>query len=512
VTIDHGSALLPRWETSAATAPQLVAGLFLAAVAACLTLVAMGTSQVSGQIVWGAIALAVFCTGLLLLMASLADYQGLGLATWRFGPWCLVWGALAFGLATISWVGSQSGPPAEILPGSILRALWMIAAAMTLLTAGYCVGPYRIAVVGVRRATGHLNRRFTDEFRGPAIPWVLFTVGIIAQLASALLTGRFGYVGDVSSSVTTASGYGQYLAVAGECVPLAVAAAAVRAYQDRTLAARVTLTVLFTTAIVAGAVAGGKASFVVAILAVLVPRAAIRRRVPVAALLAAVLFFLLLIVPFNLAYRASARGAVTLSTGQAVASAPAIAGQVLASDISPAALRRSSSFLAQRLRAIDSPAIILQRTPSEIPYSNPGQLLISPVVDLIPRILWPGKPILAVGYQISQQYFQLPAQIYTSSDVTPEADLYRHGGWIPFIIGMFLGGCGLRILDDATDLRRSVHGAFLIILLFPDIVQAGSDCSTLLAGIPGIVLLWYVVIAGSFNRRSRASVSRPAQR
>jgi hypothetical protein len=484
----------------------------LTAVAAGLTVMAVSTAQISGQIVWGSVALTVFGVALLLLMSAMADYDGLGLAAWRFGPWCLLWGAFAFGLATISWISPQQGPSGEILPSSITRALWMIAAALALLTAGYCAGPYRIASAHVRRATGRLSRRLTDDIRSPAVPWVLFAVGICAQLASAALTGRFGYVGDVSSSVTTASGYGQYLAVAGECVPLSVAAAAVRAFRTRTLNARVTLAVLFTAAIVSGALAGGKASFVVAILAVVVPRASIRRRVPVAALSAALLFFLLVVIPFNLAYRASARGTVTLSTGHAVAAAPAIAGQVLASDISPTALEHSASVLAQRVRSIDSPAIILQRTPSQIPYSGPVQLLISPVVDLIPRILWPGKPILAVGYQISQEYFQLSPQIYTASDLTPEGDLYRHGGWVPFIAGMFLAGCGLRILDDATDLRRSVHGAFLIILLFPDIVQAGSDVSTLLAGIPGMVLLWYLVITRSFARRSQSSDLVPAQR
>ena len=60
----------------------------------------------------------------------------------------------------------------------------------------------------------------------PAVPWVLFGIGVIAQLGYALLTGHFGYVGDVAASVTTASGYSQYLAVAGDCVPLSVAAAA----------------------------------------------------------------------------------------------------------------------------------------------------------------------------------------------------------------------------------------------------------------------------------------------
>ena len=127
----------------------------------------------------------------------------------------------------------------------------------------------------------------------------------------------------------------------------------------------------------------------------------------------------------------------------------------------------------------------MQRTPSEIPYANPADLLVAPVADLIPRILWPGKPILTPGYQISQEYFHLPATVYTSSDVTPEGDLFRHGGWFPLIVGMFLLGCVIRIIDEVADLRRGVHGAFLIILLFPGYRAGRSDCATLLAGIPG---------------------------
>ena len=65
---------------------------------------------------------------------------------------------------------------------------------------------------------------------------------------------------------------------------------------------------------------------------------------------------------------------------------------------------------------------------------------------------------------------------------------------------MFLGGCGLRLLDGVADLRRGVQGGLLIILLFSDIVQAGSDCSTLLAGIPGYILLWLAICAYSFKR------------
>ena len=173
---------------------------------------------------------------------------------------------------------------------------------------------------------------------------------------------------------------------------------------------------------------------------------------------------------------------------------------------------QSADYLAQRIRTIDSPAIIMQRTPGQIPYSNPGQLAVSPVIDLVPRILWPGKPVLNVGYQMSQEYYQLPPQVYTSSDITPEGDLYRHGGWVVLIAGMFLIGCGARVVDEVADLRRSTHGMFLIILLFPGLVQAGTDCATLLAGIPATVLLWFAAVALSFRRRvAPPAAAGPAQ-
>jgi hypothetical protein len=487
-----------------ASAQSLFIGLLLVGVAAVLAIVAMSAISVDDQIRWGAVALAAFCSGLLPLMAVATGHDGLGLTSWRIGPWSLLWGALAFGLATISWLSPQTetDPSGAILPGSILRALWMIAVALAMLTVGYCAGPHRLAADHARRAAERFSRRFTDEIRSPMVPWALLGVGLIAQFGFAALTGHLGYIGDAEASVSTASGYGQYLAVAGECVPLAVVAAAIRAYRTRTPWAWLTLLVLFATAIAAGAVAGGKESFVVAILAVIIPHTVIRRRLPIAAIAAAVIFFMLIVIPFNQAYRASARGAVTLSTGQAVAAAPAIASQVAATDVSAAVLGESASYLAERTRTIDTPAIIMQRTPGEIPYASPADLLIAPVVDLIPRILWPGKPILTPGYQISQEYFGVPATVYTSSDVTPEGDLFRHGGWLPLIVGMFLLGCVIRIIDEIADLRRGVYGAFLIILLFPDIVQAGSDCATLLAGIPGMVALWLAVVSVSFTRRT----------
>jgi hypothetical protein len=483
------------------TSTRLTAGFALIGVAAVLAIAAVSAAAVHDQIRWGAVALAVFCAGLLPLMSAAAGYGGLGLSCWRIGPWALVWGSLAFGLATLSWNRAKGGPSVIIEDSSVLRALWLIAAAMAMLTIGYCVGPYRFLADRARRAAEGFSQRHSSELRSPLAPWALAGAGLVAQFGYAFLTGHFGYVGNAAGAVTTASGYSQYLAIVGECVPLSVLAAAIRAYHVRTTGAWVTLAALFGTAIAAGAVAGGKESFVIAILAVIIPYSVIRHRLPAGAIATAVLVFLLVVIPFNQAYRTTARGAVTLSTSQAIAAAPAIARQVANSDISLSVLGESASYLSERIRTIDTPAAIMQQTPARIPYTSPAGLLIAPVADLVPRILWPGKPILAPGYQVSQEYFQLPANVYTSSDVTPEGDLYRHGGWIPLIVGMFLLGCLIRIIDEVADLRRGVHGAFLVLLLLPAVVQAGSDWAALLAGIPGMVLLYLAVVTLIFSRR-----------
>lgn len=480
----------------------LVAGLAIVAAAAVLAVPAVSSPSVDEQIRWGSVALGTYCIGLLSLMSAMTGYAGLGLATWRIGAWSLLWAAFAFGLATVTWIGPQIGEPAEIRPESMLRALWMIAVAMTMLTAGYCSGLHRLATARTGRFAGALGRRYTDEVRSPVSAWALFGVGVVAQAGYALSSGHLGFIGNVAASETSASSYGQVLAILGECTPLAVLTAAIRARSTRTLGDRLTMAVLFLAAIAIGAVSGGKTSFVVAVIAVILPYSLRRQRLPIGLITAASAFFLLIVIPFNQSYRVGAVGDASLSTSEAIATAPAVAGRVLASDLSLVTIARSFGYLGERIRSTDSAAIIMQRTPAEIPYRNPAELLADPVIDLVPRALWPGKPILSVGYQMSQEYYQLPPSVYTSSDITPEGDLYRHGGWFWLVAGMFLGGAGLRMLDEGINLRRSVHGAFLMLLLFPDIVMAGTDWATLLAGIPGMILLWLGVVATCFKRRA----------
>jgi hypothetical protein len=490
-----GSAVAPRW---------IIAAAFLLTVAVALSWQALADAgQPTRAVIWGSVGFAAYAACLLCLLGG-GQGKALGLGRWWFGSWALLWYGVAFGLATLTWAQPQTGAAAEISVSSVLRALWLVAIGMTLWALGYFIGPGRSARRLGRRAMAALSLRFAPEVRSPLAPWILYAIGAAARIATAVTTGRFGYVGDVQSAVTTASSYQQWLSLLSLCAPMAVAAAALQVYRERVPGARVTLIVLFVAEIVSGVVGGNKQSFIIAVLAVAIPFTAARRKVHKGLLAFAVVVFLLVIVPFNQAYRSAARSATgTLSASQAIEAVPGILRQTVATGNAGGVLSSSASSMLSRIREIDSPAIIMQRTPSQIGFQSSVQLAEGPIVTLVPRALWPGKPILDTGYQVSQEYYELPSSVYTSSSITPVADLYRHGGWIPVIVGMFLLGCAVRVLDDVLDVSGNPHSMLLFLLLFPALVNQEGDWIGTLAGIPGTLVVWLLAVYLTFRKTER---------
>jgi hypothetical protein len=490
------SALAGQWATTA---------MILFAVAAeLLDLALTNSDRPTRAVVWGGLALTAFSVGLLVLLDR-SQGRGRGLGRWQFGPWILLWSGMAFGLASVTWSGPQGGTQAQIAISSVLRALWLVAIGMTAWAIGYFIGPGQPARGFATRAVGALSMRFSADVRSHAAPWMLYVLGLGARLAVTATTGRFGYVGAAASAVSSASGYGQILSVLSLCCPLAVAAAALQVYRERIPGARLTLVVLFLAELAFGAAAGGKESFVIIVLAVVIPRSAARRRLPKAALVAVAIVFLVIVIPFNEAYRSAARsGSATLSPGQAVAAAPGILRQTVTGHSIVSTLPNSSDYLLQRTREIDNPAIILQRTPSQIGFLSPADLIAAPIAGIVPRAIWPGKSILDPGYQFSQEYYGLPSTLYTSSAITPLGDLYRNGGWIPVVAGMLLLGCGVRLLDCALDVRTNPHAIFLVMLFFPTLVGGEQDWVTFMASIPETLLIWVVAVALTFRARRPA--------
>ena len=496
VADSHSRAVIaPRW---------IVAATFLLSAAIVLSGQALSnTGQPTHTVAWGSVALAAYAASLLCLIGG-GKGRWLGLGRWWFGSWTLLWYGVAFGLASLTWVHPQPGSWAQISLSSVARALWLVAVGITLWVLGYLIGPGRPVKRFGTKAMAALGHRFTSEVRSPLAPWILYAIGTAARIAIAATTGRFGYVGYVQSALTTASGYQQWLALLGLCAPMAVAAAALQVYRESVPGARVTLTVLFLAEIASGAIAGGKESFIVATLAVAIPFVTSRRKIHKGLLVFAVLGFFLVIVPFNHAYRSTARApSGPLSASQAIGMAPGILQQTIAAQNVAGVFSSSIDSILTRIREIDNPAIILQRTPAQISFQSPVQLIEAPIVDLIPRAVWPSKPVMTSGYQFGQIYYGVPATDYTSFAVTPLGDLYMHGGWIPALVGMFLLGCGVRFLDEVLDVSGNPHSIFLFLLLFTTLVNQEDDWTGTLDGIPGTLLVWLLAVCITFRRTPR---------
>ena len=211
---------------AAVTAGRVIAAALLLAAAIGLAAQALAAEgRPTHAVVWGSLSFAAYSVSLLCLIGG-GQGKFLGLGRWRFGSWILLWYCAAFGVATLTWVQPQTGTAAEISVSSVLWALWLVAVGMTLWALGYFTGPGRPARHCGARVMAALNLRFAPEVRSPLAPWILYAVGTAASAALAATTGRFGYLGNAQSAITTASGYQQILGDLSYCAPLAVAAAA----------------------------------------------------------------------------------------------------------------------------------------------------------------------------------------------------------------------------------------------------------------------------------------------
>ncbi len=435
----------------------------------------------------------------LLAFAALQVILGLpgneqGISRWRLGPWYLLWSGLAFGLASLTWLGPQTGPAAIIALPSVVEGLGVLGMGIVAWTVGYVLGPPRGLRDAARSGLSTVLRGTSTAVRGGMLPWGFFAVGVGARVTSALLTSGFGYVGDPSRLVTSANAYSQVLHLVSSFALFGIAAAAYRAFHPTIRGSKATLWTLVAAELAMGAVAGSKGAFLLALAAVFIPYGALRGRAPIKVLLIGALFFLWVAVPFNSAYRQAVRGdTVNMTVSEAAAAAPQILSETLTN--SPVeTIGESTDDMLRRVREIDSVAIITQLTPETIAYRSPWEFAVAPVMGLVPRAIWPEKPIFATGYEFSQEYYGIPPTTYTSTAITGLGDLYRHGGLWTVAVGMVVLGAGCRLFDLLFRPESDPRALCFTVGLLPFIVKSEIDISLLLMGIPGGLL---VAVAGA---------------
>ena len=410
--------------------------------------------------------------------------------------------AAFLGFASLLWLGTPAEPGPGIHAGDIAPALVLSAAALT------SFGAMARFTGGVRRVPPVRIRK--DASPSLRVLVVVFALSMIATVIG-IAFGAFGFLSSTrginpQSGLLGASELAKQLSGVGALVVLACALVGF-ATNDR----RLLVAVLVFTAIQVGAgfLLGTKIETITPIVYVVLAYIATRGRIPWRPLVISALVLVVVMIPANKAYRAFVRP-------QEGASAP-----------TPTSIAQQSySYVGDRLRLIDNVALIQNQTPSVYAYGNGSRYALLPAVVVVPRVVWPGKPVLDFGQEFSRTYWQLPAGDTTGTGTTQIGDLYRNFHVVGAVIGLGIWGL---VVGGLTALRRRwrtprmemVYIASLITWVWIIEQDLPTLITTMARAVPVTILLAWLLLPGpdgppgyrrilSALRKLRADAPEPA--
>lgn len=407
------------------------------------------------------------------------------LARLKMGPWVGVGFAIGFGLTTLVWLGDVPAyrnlvQPASLVPGGAVAG------------GGFAVFTlcYRSTPEILNRGMSRLDRTLRGVGRvssDPSSVWILWLVAV-AALAGSLSSGELGYLADPTAALTATSSSSALLAALAQTGVLATLIAAWRLAVLRSPGSAILLCWVMSTQILVGLFKGSKEAAILQLVAFVVGYSA-QRKLKLRTIAASAVITIFIIAPFVTIYRAQLNGVNGRLTPTEALSGVDFS-QLISSTLDQNSASGSQSQFLTRWSRIGDVSIIVAQTPSRVPFIAPAELFGGPILGFVPRSIWPGKPVLDAGYQVNQIYYGAPPTVYSSSAVTPYADLYRHGGFPVLVVGMLVLGFFVRTVDS----RASENGdgdirlMFLPMILFTALVKQEVDYLGLSASIVSILL------------------------
>jgi hypothetical protein len=406
-------------------------------------------------------------------------------------PWWVAYTLLSFGLTSLAWLTPKRGTSAIIHQASIPGAVVAVTAFVAAVTFGWLAGHRSVFHRPLRRLAGWSLDGAGSRFRTPNVPILVYLIGLTSRLVRVGL-GRYAYLGNASKALSAPSSANQLLSNLELFTRFAIVLLLLDAFVvSRSVRSRVLLIGAFMVEIGFAAVSGVKGELVTLLFALGIGLVASGRRIRLKSATVCAAAFLLL-VPINLAYREEIIRTTSINSQSplsVIRQFPEIASAALRGQNPVSTSKTSTAFVAERLREIDNLAIIMQRTPAEIPYRPTSELVVGPAAGLVPRAVWPSKPIVSVGYDFSQQYYNLPSNIYTASAVTVEGDLYRHGGWFVMLLGGGIFGVVMRAIQDVFYPGRDQRLALFYCALFLLLTNVEVDVVSSVTSVVELVIL-----------------------
>lgn len=467
--------------TGALSAPAAVTAVVFGALA-------WTSVEVTAQIVWGGLAMAAWCFFLLTVLAPGSRQWGLG--EFRLGSWILGYAVLAYGFATFSLTGELTGDLRVIDKSLILDALALLAIGFTAFTLSYRLSRKQDVSAAEVRTRSTNKRAGADPTRLIAA----YAAGAAATVGLIAVQGGYGYLGGSNlTEYSSVSPLVQPLTILAFLRTAALFGVSVSWTKDHRPGTAVWLVLLGLAEVAFGLVTGVKESFVVVALAVGIPIVINRHgRVPWLRVVAAVAVFVLVVTPFVTSLRGEVRtGGDRLDFASSFTlGINSLLGR--SATTSEASRDENVQQVTARIRMVDNMLVIIDQTPDTHAFRSPGDLVAAPFTGLVPRAVWPDKPLRLSGADFYHDYYR--GQGNSSSAITFQGSLYMHGGGGIVVIGMVLLGAVVRRIDDsvARSLTIDPSVALLPLILFIPVAKQELEVTTLLASVP-IYFLTYVI-------------------
>ena len=141
----------------------------------------------------------------------------------------------------------------------------------------------------------------------------------------------------------------------------------------------------------------------------------------------------------------------------------------------------------ERLRDVDRYALAVETHRTE-PFESFETVPVNAAVRSVPRAVWPGKPVIRYGLDVSRTYYQLPTQVVTATSLSIAGDGYRYGGYPSLVVLMLFFGWVIRRWDIAFDHTKSVWLLAAFVPLF-DIVKLAEHARVLPSAIRTTLIL-----------------------
>lgn len=444
-------------------------GLFLVALTGVLTLL------------WGPTAQQATYLGLLLVFTALV--VGLAVRRWLHGQFdwfepglfMSVAYLLLFGYAGLRFVAD----PSELHPflqgdqGWLTRALFFVLLGIVAYWAGY-YGRWGLALHKLTHHPGREWLRSHASIRRGMVAGV-YLVGLASRLLM-VRQGLFGYLKSPDSYVNVP--YAEFLVRLEAFCGYGLVLAWLDWYSHpQSQARRLFAISLLGSEMFWGFFSGMKMNVILPLLFVAMIYTYKRGRLPMR-YVAVALAIAILIYPVNTLYRSMVSTGVLEIRGpmDMISSSPVLVDELLFQFDDPGLYWESGYDSAlRRASMIQNCALLLKYLDQTGAYWHGRYIWMLPALILVPRAVWPEKPVSNLGYWFAVNVWGQDPHLQSSTAVTFPGDLYLQFGLPSLLVGMFLTGIVLRWLYERYGRPRSDYSLFIYIFVFYQLVAHEPD-------------------------------------